>query len=241
MPHGEKHERSMRCRADSGENRGEREGPMTLQIAVKSCVQHRDAGFHQAIRDTWGASLDVKFFLGGPSAASDEISLDCPDDYHSLPLKTKAICQWAVGQDVEHVFLCDTDTFLLPNKLLSCGFENYDYVGKIDRPLGSRRRYIAVDRDGLMLEYPFAFPWASGGFGYFLSRKAFTIIANSAPYGWAEDLWVGQVLGPRYETGEIKMLHVGAEEYSWHFPSHVFKSGYDLKFGWMYKMFEEHR
>ena len=134
--------------------------------------------------------------------------------------------------------MCDTDTFLLPNKLLSCGFEDYDYVGKIDRPLGQTFGYTAIDRDGVKTFNPRSYPWASGGYGYFLSRKAFEIVASATVIGWAEDMIVGNLLGARYESGEIKMLHTPAEVYSWHFPSHFFHQGYDndLGFAWMREM-----
>ena len=220
---------------------------MSILIAVKSCCKDRDAGFHQVIRETWGKDFqglaDVQFFVGlGENAASnqqDEILVPCPDGYHDLPAKTREIARFSETFGYDFTFFCDTDTFLLPAKLLSSGFEDFDYVGKIDRPLGETFAYTAIDRNGWRTFYPMAYPWASGGYGYFLSKKAARIITNTVPKGWAEDFWVGQVLGSHYNTGEIKMLHTQAEEYSWHFPSYVYKSGYDLKFGWMRQMFEE--
>ena len=218
-----------------------------LLVAVKSCNQHLDLGYHQKIRETWGKDakalgIETRFFLGGGMGKneSDEVRLDCPDDYHSLPWKTKAICMWATGKVFDNLFLCDTDTFIVPSKLLACGFEAYDYVGKIDRPFGETFPYIAIDREGQKTSYPDCFPYASGGYGYFLSRKAFTIIADIQPMGWAEDLHVGNALGVLYNTGEITMLNTWAGQYSWHFPSHIYNSGYDLKFGWLDKMYGEH-
>src|ERR1700722_15841442 len=120
---------------------------MSLLVAVKSCNQHRDLGHHNVIRETWGKSLDVKFFLGGGMGKNepDELRLDCPDDYHSLPLKTREICKWAMGKKVDHLFICDTDSYVIPSKLLTCGYEQYDYAGKIDREFGVPFAYQAVD------------------------------------------------------------------------------------------------
>jgi len=214
-----------------------------LQIAVKSCAGHLDLGFHQKIRETWGQGLDVKFFIGENfrKHEADEVIVDAPDDYHSLPRKTRAICQWATGKAIDYLFLCDTDTYVIPNKLLTSGFENYDYAGKIDRPFGEPFPYNAINRDGQSTFYPRCYPWASGGYGYFLSRKAYTIIADKNPAGfWAEDLWIGQVLGPLYATAQIVMMNLPGGTVSEHFPSHVYKSGYDLSFGWMEQMRQEH-
>jgi hypothetical protein len=221
---------------------------MRLLIAVESCQDHLERGFHNEIRNTWGKDakslgIDVRFFVGDSfkKHEADEIFLDCPDDYHSLPKKTQSICQWAVGKSIDYVYKVDTDTFVIPRKLLMCGFQSYDYVGKIDKPLGETFPYRAVNRDGIIEVHQSCFPWASGGYGYFLSRKAFTKIADVNPTGWAEDLQVGQILGPLYLTGEISMLSISGGEISSHFPSHVYNSGYDLKFNWMQNMYTEHR
>jgi hypothetical protein len=217
---------------------------MKLLIAVKSCVQHQELGYHEVIRNTWGKDYSDVLFFTGPGAvnpAEDEVQLDCPDDYPSLPQKTRAICNFAVDTTYDYIFLCDTDTYLIPSKLLSCGFENYDYVGKIDRPFGMTFPYITVSRDGAIENHPSVYPWASGGYGYFLSRKALGVIAYMTPIGWAEDFIVGNVLGKLYDSGEISMLNTPGENYSWHFPAHQYKSGYDLSFRWMETMYATHR
>jgi hypothetical protein len=220
---------------------------MKLIVAIKSCIQHRDLGYHAVIRETWGKDFlglaDVRFFTGTifGKHESDEIQLNCPDDYNNLPKKTQAICQWAIGKACDYLFLCDTDTYVIPKKLMACGFQNFDYVGKIDRPFGETFLYRAVTREGMIEQHTHCYPWASGGYGYFLSRKAFTRIAEITPIGWAEDLWIGNVLGPLYKAREITMLNMLGEQYSWHFPAHEYKSGYTLDFGWMQKMYAEHK
>ena len=219
-----------------------------LLIAVKSCVQHLDLGYHNVLRETWAkdanlAGIDVRFFVGPNihKQEPDEVMLDCPDDYENLPKKTQAICKWAIGKTYSHIFLCDTDTFLIPSKLLACGFEKYDYTGKIDRPSGESFPYKTISREGVIEDHPRCLPWASGGYGYFLSRKGFSAIASTFPLGWAEDLWVGNILQNMYIADEATILNTPGGVYSWHFPAHVYKSGYDLSFGWMEKMYQEQK
>jgi hypothetical protein len=196
-----------------------------LIICVKSCQAHKERGDHNIIRSTWGKDakalgIDVKFFVGSNFTRyeQDEVHVQCDDSYNGLPYKTREICKWATGKMVDFIFLADNDTFLVPRKMLQCGFENYDYVGKIDRDpkvpfeyeASSRERYLKMS----------TYPWASGGFGYFLSRKAFTEVAFAHPNTWAEDLWVANVLGPMTAAGEIKVLSTPSNVYSFHHPKH---------------------
>jgi hypothetical protein len=188
-----------------------------MLIAVKSCQQHQS--YHQAIRDTWGKQVSrMVFFMGGLTGvvpSSDEVLLDCPDDYLSLPLKTKKILEWA-GDRFEYIYLCDNDTFIIPTRLMSLDYDRYDYSGSMDRhcPIGQTKDY----RDHIGY-YPNCHPWASGGVGYFLSKKAAQFIAKKTPDVWAEDLWVGQVLGPEIQSGRMTAAHLPKlENYSaWHF------------------------
>ena len=230
---------------------------MTLLISVKSCREHMDLGYHDVIRGTWGQALRAKalvrffvghtasdYFMAHPKAKyrllqSDEVEIDAADDYHSLPHKTRAICSWATTKNVDHIFLCDTDTYVKAVKLLACGYQRYDYTGLIRGELGKTFSYDAIDRAGISHPIENCYPWASGGFGYFLSRNAAFEIADAFPKGWAEDLWVGQVLGPEIANGHLSCLTLPARTYSDHFPSSVFKSGYDPKLGWMEKTHAE--
>jgi hypothetical protein len=203
-----------------------------------------DLGFHDAIRATWGQELRgkamLRFFVGvepnsrvSRNFKSDEIAVNSGDDYNSLPHKTRAICYWATTKQLDHLFLCDNDTYVNVPKLLSCGYQCFDYSGKISKPLGQTFPYDAVDRNGATEHIAECHPWASGGYGYFLSRAATFLISDIFPDTWAEDLWVGQVLGPEIAKGDLTGFDFPAGTYSQHFPSHEFKSGYDLKFGWM--------
>jgi hypothetical protein len=196
---------------------------MKLLIAVKSCQADQDRGLHDAIRSTWGAAaktlgIEVRFFVAASFTAhqSDEIHLKCQDDYESLPFKTREICRWAFGKMFSHIFLCDTDTVVSPRKLLASGFEKFDYAGKIDRPLGVPFSYETISRNGVR-EVSLRYPWASGGYGYFLSRKAFEMVMTEYPTTWAEDLWVAQILGPSIPKGDIIALSMPRGTYSEHY------------------------
>lgn len=218
-------------------------------IAVKSCYGHRQAGYHDIIRKTWGQDVppgvDLRFFIGYPdsnfeSKHADDVCLGAPDEYIELPRKTKAILGWSVWNQYDFTFLCDNDTFLIPRLLLQSGFENYDYAGRFGAMPAIGTTWHYRDAHG---DYPDCHPWASGGVGYFVSRKAAEILRVTAPSVWAEDMWVGQVLGPRIQSGEIRAADLQIEcQSAWHFPRRSYNQHpYDPKFGWMEKMYAEHR
>lgn len=228
---------------------------MTLLIAVKSCRADLDRGYHDIIRATWGQDFRdrnvlVRFFVGHTGAdyfmshpkadaralKSDEVAVDCGDDYNSLPFKTRAICHWATTKNVDHILLCDTDTYVNAGNVLSCGYHRYDYVGKISKPIGETFPYDAVDRNGVVDHIPECHPWASGGIGYFLSREAMFLISDTYPHGWAEDLWVGQVLGAEFAKGNMLALDLPEGTYSHHFPQHKYGTGYKPEYKWMETM-----
>jgi hypothetical protein len=210
-------------------------------------------GFHQVIRNTWGkdvpADVYLRFFVGREVVPlgdfyvmkEDEISLDVDDDYDMLPHKTKGIVQWARDK-YDHIFLCDTDTFLILERLMKCGFENYDYMGVIRYPLSAPFHYDSRNRKGEIFLLNQCMPWASGGIGYFLSNKAMRFVADAEITHWAEDLWIGQIMGEHYKNKDVKIKDAQDFEgvVSWHFPQARFQSQYDPKFGWMEEKYKEY-
>jgi hypothetical protein len=228
-----------------------------LLIAVKSCQQDADRGYHDAILETWGKRLwevsndaDILFFTGSnhPGFTNFCIAYDLPetilmdvsDDYNSLPFKTREILRYVlVHRDHDYVFLCDTDTYIVPDLLLKSGFEQYDYSGRFGNSpaIGTMFPYT----DGRGIHYDACHPWASG-MGYFLSRKAAEIVADTEPDLWAEDMYVGASLGPYIQSGEITAANLDIENKClWHFPKRLYGGHpYDLKFGWMKQMQEQH-
>lgn len=227
-----------------------------LLIAVKSCRRDADRGYHDIIRKTWGRDVvgaDVLYFMGRDGGdcsvkdfqyhKEDEVKLyHALDDYDSLPYKTKEILRFSLAIGYDFTFLCDTDTFVIPSRLLSCGYERYDISGRFGQTpeLGTTFRY----NDGRGNVIDPCHPWPSGGVGYFLSRAAAEVISDLTPTSWAEDLWVGQVMGPLIQSGKMsgKDLDEFEGRTAWHFPRKAYNNQvYDPSFGWMEKMYAEQR
>jgi Galactosyltransferase len=185
---------------------------MRLLIAVKSCQKDKQEGVHQAIRETWGRNLprgvDLLFFVGGEKAPNnlekDEIYLPVSDSYWEMQPKVFATMQYALEKDYDFCCSSDTDAYFEFLKLMSSGFEQYDYSGGpiggegIDRAYSGRR---IPDFDNVLIS-PF-YGYLSGH-AYILSKKALKIVISSpAKFPISEDLWTGQVLGPFIISGEL--------------------------------------
>jgi hypothetical protein len=156
----------------------------------------------QRCLDTWmqdaeAIGLRSVFLLGCPTAAQPErigphaLVCPCPDDYASLPQKTRCFCQWALSTQYavpstqysvlstswDYLFKCDDDTYVSIPRLVAYAeneLHGRDYVGAEWRPGAG---------------------YGSGGAGYFLSRKATEIVAERLEMATGpEDLLVGQVL-----------------------------------------------
>lgn len=193
-----------------------------LLIAVKSSRPDYRKGAHNVIRNTWGQTLrgraDVRFFIGKGEDSrdhvnlrSDETALGAPDDNMSRAWKVRDICQWAVGKTYEHIHFVDIDTKVDADALLGSNFERADYQGIFNRPLDDGTFEITtVDPRGVTHHHHQCYPWASGALGYALSRPAFMTIAESYPNAseWAEDMWVGQVLGRLVSRGNLFAIDV---------------------------------
>lgn len=184
---------------------------MFLLVAVKSSYDDMKNGRHDAIRASWGRSLQgqahVKFFMGREITSydrsvsstprnsynpkSDEVILDCRE---GAVYKTRAICQYIISKAVDHVLIVNNTAIVYPDKILSSNYRVADYAGTFEEnwaETGSR------------------YSWAKGNSGYFLSRRAAMEVAETSPraalYGDSknDDMWVGQVLGPICSTGEF--------------------------------------
>lgn len=177
---------------------------MKVLIAVMSCQRDRNLGYHETIRQRWGAKLsdvaDIRFFLGGPpleDLQSDEVWFDVPDDYDNLILKTLAICDWALSGNYDFLFKCDCDTSIHVNRFRNYDFKRIDYAGRFwgGQP-GERGLYAA-------------------GTGYFLSKKACKIVLNyQGMSGSFEDVMVGNMLEPHICSKMIKAEHIETSLYA---------------------------
>jgi hypothetical protein len=173
---------------------------MRILIAIESCGANRK--LHKAQRETWikdlPADVSYRFFMGGPTLISclgdwpwlmrDEIWLPVDDSYQGLSLKTRAICQWAVDGGFDYLFKADTDTLVSARNLFN-SMEYYDYVGGYNAD---------IMPSALAKQFPDStIEFASGGAGYWLSRRAFSLVASSAPcISAAEDVFVAATLKP---------------------------------------------
>lgn len=124
------------------------------------------------IRDTWGNPSEVPIhYWTGPF-------LDVPDDYTSLPRKTKAICRQEC-LNFDYILKCDTDTYVSTKRLLRSGFEAFDYSGYI------------LDS--------YEVPYCAGP-AYWLSKRAMTILSIEdwskypSSHPDCEDVMVGTIL-----------------------------------------------
>lgn len=147
-----------------------------------------------AIRETWIKDLpegvDYKFFYGSKlrskterrndpkvtlrTPESDEVFLDCGDNYTSNPEKMKGICAWALAHGYDFILRCDCDTFLYPDRIITR-----------DLPLWSLSDYSGSIPEG--------YQFHPGGC-MFLSARAMRLVIDARVTSWADDKWIGQVM-----------------------------------------------
>ena len=180
-----------------------------LLLAISSWPPSMTNGDHAASRATWlrqDLGIDCRFFIGDGTPAlpsdlldrlwnerlphyhnkagesrlvhlepqADEVVLRVPWDFKHLALKVREVVRWAYDQGYDHLFKVDTDTYVDIPRLLASGFEAHDYAGH------------PFPRDGWMQ--------ASGGAGYWLSRRAMEVLKDAPVTNIYEDTWVGEVL-----------------------------------------------
>jgi hypothetical protein len=158
---------------------------MNPVILISSCKRDQEKGYHEVIRETWGKVPVIPFFFllgdGATATSQDEVVLPVPDDYNSLPYKTREGHRWARKQGHDWVFQAFTDTYIDTNRLLNSGFEQREYSGHF-------RGETSVDGAEMPLSsYP------SGGSGYWMSPRFTDLMLKEEPDHWAEDLWIGRV------------------------------------------------
>jgi hypothetical protein len=156
---------------------------MRILIAVSGCQLYENNGVNQSMRDTWlpGAvalGIDYKFFHGrGCTPGPDIVLLDINDAYDGVTEKLKGKVRWAYEHGYDYVFPCFADTYAVPERLLACGFDKFDYFGDVNK--------------GVSYDATF---YCHGGAGYFLSRRAMEVINRNTTSYVNDDCWVGDVL-----------------------------------------------
>lgn len=175
---------------------------MRALIAISTCGDFERNGNNEALRETWLKDLSSyafvhhKFFFGlgqggpGPNHHRDSVILPVQDDYGHLTYKTQSSLRWAAARNYDFVFRCFPDTYVKVNRLMGCAFQSFDYYGDFRS-------------EGNPVNLQQSLNYASGGAGYWLSKKAYIRLLDAPVLGvWrddvtphAEDLWVGNRLG----------------------------------------------
>lgn len=159
-----------------------------------------------AVRETWfrdvatfASHMDAKFFYGVPhnrEPLEDEVFLSCPDDYGSLPLKTQAICKWALEHDYQYVLKADDDTIVYVDRLVK---------ELLDNPHMEYGGYMHANI-------------CTGGCGYWLGRRAMRQVVNFGQMEhWAEDVSVGIALERSNISGTFLAEHRPGFKAHWYF------------------------
>jgi hypothetical protein len=139
------------------------------------------------------------FLMGSPGLEAPELTgryllLPGPSDYFSLPQRTRAFCQWAISRDDwDYLFKCDDDTYVSISRLLRYPL-TADYIGS---------------------EWAPGVGYASGGAGYFLSRKAAEVVAEHLTQKEGpEDVYVRDALASQGIpfTRDQRFVALGNEE-----------------------------
>ena len=108
---------------------------MNTALAIKSCHKHADRRLAQL--DTWLKGIDADFFFiignptpgnGGP-VINDSLACDVSDAFENIAPKVLYACEYALGANITNLFVCDDDTYVVYERLMKCGFENFDYLG----------------------------------------------------------------------------------------------------------------
>lgn len=195
---------------------------MKLLIAVLTC--QRDRPLYEAIRSSWSQQakafgVESRFFIQASTQNPDrdEIHLACGDTRADVPYKVREVCKWALGKQIDYLFVCYANTVPYVEKIQELMKENpdADYIGHFNKPVGRTFRLDTVGKNDQPEHYERCYPWANGSLGYLLSRKAYTEVAAEYPSSSIDDLWVGQVLGPLTAEGEIISLDIPSKiEYS---------------------------
>jgi hypothetical protein len=178
-------------------------------IAISTCYDFEKNGSNDALRETWlpdvgkFPELDYRLFVGRGQGAEDHLLMDelprdmillpdVEDDYGHLTYKTRASLRWAHAQNYDFVFRCFPDSYVRVDRLMNCGFTENDYHGD-----------FRGDAKVNALEHGRAQNYASGGPGYWLSKRAYSLLVDKPILGvwkdnltpYVEDLWTGNWLG----------------------------------------------
>ena len=119
-----------------------------------------------------------------PRLADRRLILPVPDAYELLPRKTRAFFRWAIANtSCEHIMKCDDDSYLHVDVASQLDLGGVDYAGRLTPPVRGivETWHFGKCRDRAF-EVPFEGPFPdlfAEGFGYFVSRRAASRIAET--------------------------------------------------------------
>jgi len=181
------------------------------------------------------------------SPKTDEVILDCPDDYEGLIFKTRAICGYVAGKNISHALFVDTDTCVFVKKFLALNFDRIDYMGRFNGEFGAVGPREVRGPGGTTSFIPQCYSWASGA-GYLLSSQAARTLADKYPqpsavggYGGNEDVWVGQMLGPLVAKGDLVSEQFPYPVVKYYVDANGDSNTYNPKSGWMEQTWKENQ
>jgi hypothetical protein len=125
---------------------------------------------------------DFVYLIGCPTeiVENDSLGIECDDSFGNMAPKVAAACSYALMQNVEHMLVCDDDTYARPERLIKSGFEKHSYVGFM--------RTSGLDYNG-------GVPYAQGH-AFWLDARSMEYVVNSPEMqmGIIDDGAVGRAL-----------------------------------------------
>lgn len=168
--------------------------PQRLLVGVLSCTSTAMQERRTNCINSWvpvleSLGVEVLFLVGMGTAINNprvvppaehgrggvELQLPCEDDHQHLSKKVVGFLKWALAnRPFDYLLKSDDDTFLVPHRLTRLNVAGKDYVGYIHtKPV----------------------PFANGGAGYLLSRRAAeAVVLQLNAVSYHEDMLVGQAI-----------------------------------------------
>lgn len=200
-------------------------------IAILTCEKNKDR--LEAVRETWVKDFtdNSKVFYvfarpgGNTELTGNILYLDCPESYEEGPRKVVALYNFLIKNfDFDYIYKCDDDTYVDVQAMLRLDLEGKDYIGNF---VTDKRTAIDPTAhygkcSNKLLEVPyqgkFLVPWARGGRGYLLSKRAAEnlckLVTEQNFAEIFEDKMVGEILSRakdittlQLEKAEMPSLH----------------------------------
>lgn len=200
--------------------------PHKFIIAILTCEKNKDR--LEAVRETWVKDLTENFKVFYVFARPGEktelrgsnLYLDCADNYENIPGKIISLYNFLIANfDFDYIYKCDDDTYVNIQALLELDLEDKDYVGNFvkneETTIDRTAHYGKCADKSLEVPYrgEFITPWARGGRGYFLSKRATIELCKLATHQDISDLFEDKMVADILSRADnIKTLHLKKNE-----------------------------